>query len=215
MKQLSIIADDTKRESPLVAPEPFRANMALRDLTTVLFRWKWMALGSFFIIAAISTGIALLLPNQYQSHMKILVKNSRADVVITPAERTSSAYSGNDVTETEINSEIELLNSKDLLEQVVTQSGIAEQKPSSPSGANVPPVERAVRQLENDLVIKPVTKADIIEVTYTAKSPEVAATVLQNLASLYLEKHLKLHRPPGTYQFFQSQAKIRRTIARG
>jgi uncharacterized protein involved in exopolysaccharide biosynthesis len=205
MKQLSIIADETKRESPLVAAEAIRANMALRDLTSVLFRWKWMMLGSFFVIATINGAVALLLPNQYESRMKILVKNSRADVVITP-ERTNSTYNGNGVTETQINSEIELLNSKDLLEQVVRQSGIAEQKPSLLAGANVPPVERAVRQLEKDLEIKPVTKADIIEVSYTAKSPEVAAAVLQNLSSLYLEKHLKLHRPPGTTEFFQSQA---------
>jgi len=49
------------------------------------------------------------------------------------------------------------------------------------------------------------TKADIIEISYTARSPELAATVLNNLANLYLEKHLKLHRPPGTYEFFQTQ----------
>jgi uncharacterized protein involved in exopolysaccharide biosynthesis len=185
--------------------EGIRANMALRDLTTTLFRRKWMILASFLIIASITATGALLLPNQYESRMKILVKNSRADVVITP-ERTNSTYKGNDVTETEINSEIELLSSKDLLEQVVQQSGIAEQEPSWLAGANVLPVEKAVRQLEKDIVITPVTKSDIIEVSYTARSPEVAAAVLQNLSSLYLEKHLKLHRPPGTYEFFQSQA---------
>jgi len=98
------------------------------------------------------------------------------------------------------------LNSKELLEQVVRQTGIAEQKSSLLPGASVSPLERSVRQLEKDLEITPVKKSDIIEVTYTAKSPEVAAAVLQNLSSLYLEKHLKLHRPPGTYEFFQSQA---------
>jgi uncharacterized protein involved in exopolysaccharide biosynthesis len=205
MKHLSIIPDETKRESSLVAAEAIRANMVLRDLTTALFRWKWMVFGCFFIIAAITTAVALLLPNQYESRMKILVKNSRADVVITP-ERTNSTYNANDVTETEINSEIELLNSKDLLEQVVRQSGTAVESSSWLSDSSVPPVERSVRQLEKDLSIKPVTKANIIEVSYTAKSPDVAATVLQNLSSLYLEKHLRLHRPPGTTEFFQSQA---------
>jgi uncharacterized protein involved in exopolysaccharide biosynthesis len=205
MKQLSIIPDETMTKLPLVTSETLRTNIELGDLTTVLFRWKWIMLGLFFMIAAITVAVALLLPNQYESRMKILVKNSRADVVITP-DRTNSTDTGNSVTETQINTEIELLNSKDLLEQVVRQSGIAEQRPSWLRDASVPPVERSVRQLESDLVITPVKKADIIEVSYTAKSPEVAAAVLQNLANLYLEKHLKLHRPPGTYEFFQSQA---------
>ena len=34
----------------------------------------------------------------------------------------------------------------------------------------------------------------------------MAATVLRKVQDLYLEKHLKLHRPPGTYDFFKNQA---------
>jgi len=149
--------------------------------------------------------LALFLPNQYQSRMKILVKNARADVMITPG-LTSPSDVNAAVTETQINSEIALLTSKDLLEQTVKQNGLEQQTSSAFWSAQIPPVERAVKQLEKNLAIVPVKKADIIEVTYTSRSPETAAAVLQSLANLYLDKHLKLHRPPGTQEFFQNQS---------
>lgn len=60
--------------------------------------------------------------------------------------------------------------------------------------------------MAKDLLITPVKKANIIEVKYTSRSPEKAAAVLRKLSDLYLEKHVKLHRPPGTYEFFKTQA---------
>jgi uncharacterized protein involved in exopolysaccharide biosynthesis len=176
----------------------------LRQLAAAVFRRKWLFLGSFVTITAITVGLALLLPNRYQSRMKILVKNTRADVVITP-EATNATSGSGEVTESQINSEIALLTSKDLLEQVVIQSGLDKTISSRSWIDNVPPVEKAVIQLEKDLEIEAIKKAEIIEVRYTAKSPEMAALVLQTLANLYLEKHLKLHRPAGTQEFFQTQ----------
>ena len=67
-------------------------------------------------------------------------------------------------------------------------------------------MEEASAQLAKDLIINPVKKANIIEVKYTSGSPETAAAVLRKVQDLYLEKHLKLHRPPGTYEFFKAQA---------
>ena len=178
-------------------------NWTLREIVTVVFRRKWLLLALFGSIAVLTIALALFLPNQYQSRMRILVKNARADVVITPG--TNSPHSSAEVTETQINSEIALLTSKDLFEKVVTQSGLDKQAPSSFWREDVPPVERAVLQLEKDLEITATRKADIIEVSYTARSPELAAAVLQSLANLYLEKHLRLHRPGGTHEFFQTQ----------
>jgi uncharacterized protein involved in exopolysaccharide biosynthesis len=176
-----------------------------REIATTLFRRKWLFAAIFFVIAATTVLFALFLPNQYQSRMKILVKNARADVVISPGQ-TNSADVRSEVSETQINSEIALLTSKDLLEQVVKQNRL--ERPASFSLLNdpVPPAERAVHELEKDLEIVAAKKADIIEVSYTSRSPETAAAVLQSLATLYLDKHLKLHRPPGTHEFFQNQS---------
>lgn len=180
------------------------ANWTLREIATTLFRRKWLLLAPLAIISAITIAFAVLMPDRYQSRMKILVKNTRADAVITPDANNPTSGSG-EITESQINSEIALLTSKDLLEQVVVQSGLDKTTPAPFWGDKLPAVERAVLQLEKNLEIEPVKKAAIIEVRYTSRSPESAAAVLQTLSNLYLEKHLKLHSPPGAQQFFQTQ----------
>jgi hypothetical protein len=71
--------------------------------------------------------VTLMQPNRYDSRMKILVKNQRVDVAITPQATTggSAPTVDNDVSENQINSEIELLTSKDLLTQVVNETELA------------------------------------------------------------------------------------------
>jgi len=193
-----------------------QAQVSVRDVVGVLFRHKLLICLTFLTVVLGTVVFTFLTPNEYESRMKILVKNTRSDVPITP-ERTNGATGNsfeNDVSENQINSEIELLTSEDLLKQVVSESGLysrgssisatlgLKQAPQSQAAQ----IEEASRLLAKDLVITPVKKANIIEVKYTSRSPEKAAAVLRNLQALYLEKHLKLHRPPGTYEFFKTQA---------
>jgi uncharacterized protein involved in exopolysaccharide biosynthesis len=64
------------------------------------------------------------------------------------------------------------------------------------------------------LKITPLRRTTFIKVTYRSADPAEAARVLDRLASLYLEKHLTLHRPPGAYDFFSEQAeRFRRELA--
>jgi uncharacterized protein involved in exopolysaccharide biosynthesis len=188
-----------------------RTNLSLREGSGVLFRRKAMIITAFLAIALATAAVTFLLPNKYESRMKILVKNMRVDVAIT-TERTTGGTglaTENEVGEAQINSEIELLTSKDLLEQVVKECGLAKPAPSLFSRA-VPTeavsIERAVNQLAKDLTITPVKKSNLISLSYASNSPEVSAAVLRKVGDLYLEKHLKLHRPPGTYEFFKTRA---------
>jgi uncharacterized protein involved in exopolysaccharide biosynthesis len=193
-----------------------QATFSLRDAASVWFRHKLLITVTFLTIAGGTALATFMLPNEYESRLKILVKNVRAEVLITPERTTGTNGPPNeDVSETQINSEIELLTSKDLLNQVVTECGLARQQgpslaqrlslkdaPHNEAGR----VEQASARLAKDLVITPVKKANIVEITYSSSSPQVAATVLRKLADLYLEKRVKLHRPAGTYEFFKSQA---------
>ena len=64
----------------------------------------------------------------------------------------------------------------------------------------------SLSQFNENLTITPVKKANIISISYSSNSPDLSAAVLRKLGELYLEKHLKLHRPPGTYEFFKTRA---------
>jgi uncharacterized protein involved in exopolysaccharide biosynthesis len=184
--------------------------ISLRDGASALFRRRGLVI---FVFLAVVLGTAIVtwrMPNKYESHMKILVKNQRVDVAITP-EATGGAPVGvdNEVSENEINSEIELLTSRDLLTQVAKETGLSQPGPTSFWRKPAPEAERiekAAAGLQKDLVISPVKKANVISISYSANSPEIAAAVLKKVGELYLEKHLKLHHPTGASDFFKDKA---------
>jgi uncharacterized protein involved in exopolysaccharide biosynthesis len=177
-------------------------SLNLRDAVVVAFRYKWMILLTFLTTASVATFLAFYLPEQYESRMKILVKNVRVENPVT-ADKTGVVTDPNDVSEGQIIAQTELLKSRDLLEQVVKTNNLAE--PEVGKSVTAPDIERAVYKLEKDLKVAAIKKANIIEVSYTSKSPETAAAVLNQLSQLYLDKHIKLHRPSGTSDFFKEQ----------
>jgi polysaccharide biosynthesis protein PslE len=65
---------------------------------------------------------------------------------------------------------------------------------------------QAVQHLGKKLVIEPVKKTNLIQVSYANWDPKFAAAVLRSLAELYLKKHVEVNRSPGTFNFFQQQA---------
>ena len=183
-------------------------SISLREGAGALFRRKSLVLSTLVAVIVGTAVLTFLLPDKYESHMKILVKNQRVDVAITPEQTTAAAVAENEVSENQINSEIELLTSKDLLTQVVKDCGLAKLEGGwfSRAATEAIRVEKAVDRLTKDLTVAPVRKANIISITYASNSSERSATVLKKLGDLYLEKHLKLHHPEGATNFFKDKA---------
>src|SRR6266851_215464 len=183
-------------------------SISLRDGAGAMFRRKALVLLTFLTVVLGTAVVTLLLPNKYESRMKILVKNQRVDVAITPEATAGAPPVESEVSESQINSEIELLTSRDLLTQVVTECGLAKFETGwfgqpAPEAVRV---ETAAARLAKDLGIAPVKKANIISISYSTNSPELAAAVLKKLSDLYFEKHLKLHHPTGASDFFKDKA---------
>ena len=162
-------------------------------------RWRLIVVVFFFVVLGVSAGV-LLTPRTYEGTMKFLVRKARAEMVVT-SDRSSALHPA-DVSEAEMNSEIELLNARDVLEEVAKRTLLSIE--SEPITAERQ--EGAIRRLEGSLDVVAVKKTNIISVTYTAERPELALEVLRQVSTLYLEKHLKAHRTPGAYTFFKTQA---------
>ena len=185
-------------------------SISLRDGASALFRRRVLVLFTFLAVVLGTAIVTYLLPNKYESRMKILVKNQRVDVAITPGATGGAPVAvESEVSENEINSEIELLTSRDLLSQVAKETGLGRAGSSLFWKKQIPEPERlekAATDLSKDLVITPVKKANVISISYSANSPELAAAVLKKLGELYLEKHLKLNHPAGASDFFKEKA---------
>ncbi len=184
-------------------PEKIGGSYGTRDLLVAVFRHKVLILLTLVTTASAVAFFAWYTPDMYESRMKILVRNARSEAPLSAgAERSPDRT---EVSEEQITSEIELLKSRDLLDLVVRKHNLARpEKAGKPVTEH--DVERAIIKLERELHASPVKKANIIEVSYGSENPETAAGVLKTLSDAYLDKHLKLHRPPGAYDFFRNQA---------
>ena len=99
----------------------------IRDFVTVVFRHKKLMALSFVGILLAATLVAVLQPSRYQAQMKILVKRERIDPVVTP-QASAISPAAVPVTEEDLNSEVELLKSRDLLEKVVLEMCIRDRR---------------------------------------------------------------------------------------
>jgi uncharacterized protein involved in exopolysaccharide biosynthesis len=180
------------------------SRVSLRDVIAPVFRRRRLVVWSFLIVFLGSVVAAIVLPKQYQAEMKILVKRERIDPTVT-SDKTTVIEPRSEVTEEQVQSEVELLQSRDLLESVVKACDLA---PAGDGRGDHEPaigLARAVRKLQTTLQVEPLRKTNLISATFRSGDPVLSSRVLNTLASLYLEKHLAVHRMPGAFDFFQEQ----------
>src|SRR5215469_14877558 len=154
-----------------------RQSVTLRDLLGVGFRQKRLIINAFLGIFSLVILLAAILPRKYQSEMKILVRHERADNMVTP-DREQPMQLRTDVSEEELQSEAELLKSRDLLAKVVETCGLQETGDHSRSTKNDEQTSRAVVKLEKDLKVEPIKLTNLIGVKYSSGNPQLAARVL-------------------------------------
>jgi len=180
----------------------------LRDVVAMGFRRRRAAVLCFFGVLFGTIGYVILNP-QYRAETKILVKRQRVDPVVS-AEQNQPMTIQPSVAEEEMNSEVELIKSDDVLRKVVAQRGL-----DTPRGWGLlhrrrtpqQRVDLAIASLRSNLLIEALPKTNIIRITYTASEPVLAAQVLETLSAVYLEANRELHRSPGQLEFFDQQAK--------
>jgi uncharacterized protein involved in exopolysaccharide biosynthesis len=152
---------------------------------------------------------AVFIPTKYRAETKLLVKRERVDPVITP-EQTAPMMFKDTVGEEEINSEVELIQSQDVLQKVVTTCGLDAKKLLSgvlhPGETAQQRTDRAILQLRGDLQLEVIKKTNVISIAYESHKPELAQKVLATLDKAYLDKHLEVHHPPGQAEFFEQEA---------
>lgn len=185
----------------------------LRDWFGVAFRRRRLLALSFSGVFLASILFAVLwAARYYESNMQILVASDRSDPTVTP-QQTSTAPSNELVTEELMNSELALLQGNDLLRQVVINCGLHRTSglfdfllPRDPEKRAAIKIEKATTRLAKAIDVAVEKRAHVIDVTYGKTGPpETPACVLNDLSRLYLQKHLQLRRPSGSFEFFAGQ----------
>ena len=177
---------------------------SLRDLLAVLFRQGGPMLAAFALVVIAVAVSGVWIP-KYEAQMKILALRQRSDAMVTSSANPPSQYSNDQVSEEDLNSEVELLNSNELLRKVVLTTRLGGHSGSITDGGSSVSVAKAVRKLSKDLKIEPLRKTNVISISYAASDPKTAEEVLEALSAAYMEKHLELHRSSGEFKFFDQQ----------
>ncbi|HVI09081.1 MAG TPA: hypothetical protein VND65_12395 [Candidatus Binatia bacterium] len=179
----------------------------MRELATVLFRQRksFLTIAGLVLILAVVFALA---GEKYRSQLRILVRRGRADPPVAAQQNAPPDFSRAEVTEEELNSEVELLKDDDVMQSVVRATGLASRdwlRWLRPHEEEAVKIERAARKLEHRLNIESIKKTNLIAISYDESDPQLAAHVLQSLAAAYLEKHMEVHRPTGQFHFFDQQ----------
>jgi uncharacterized protein involved in exopolysaccharide biosynthesis len=189
----------------------------LRDFLTVVFKRKRLILAFFLTLVAIVAAGSFLSPKTYEVKASILVKKARAEVPLTPT--ASSQLFINEVTEEELNSEMEILKSRRLIEDVVRSLNIEEEEPKNAlqsfmkslgdlvGNSDLSFQDEMVLHLQKEIKVQTAGRSNVIEVSYRSTDREFAANAVNALTARYLEWRTEVFQSPQALSFFEEQMK--------
>ncbi|MFN7931358.1 MAG: Wzz/FepE/Etk N-terminal domain-containing protein [Blastocatellia bacterium] len=194
----------------------------LRAVRQVLWARKWLILGTTLLTFALTATATYLMKPVYTSSASLLIQKERFDAAVTPEQIIATGQPDRRLTEEELNSEVEILNSPSLLEEVVRRLELDKEftgqqrnsvlaKLSKESlDEKFAAVGQAVIQLQNNLTAEPGKKSNLIKITYKANDRQQAARVVNTLCEVYQERHIRLRQGDGSQDFFVQQAEAMR-----
>ena len=187
--------------------------MSLGDVYFILFRRKWLIL--FFSFAGVM-GAALLLfvvhPPQYQSQAMISIRYVVEGKPLNAPGDQQTTRSLNEGSSSIINTELAILNSLDLDEQVVYMMTpeIILAKVGGGTNAN-----QATALVRSGLSVEPIPDSSVIRLTFENPDRTLVQPVLAKIIDAYLLKHVQLHQDVGVSNDFLTNetARLRAELA--
>jgi uncharacterized protein involved in exopolysaccharide biosynthesis/Mrp family chromosome partitioning ATPase len=171
--------------------------ITLGDIYYTLFRHKWKIL----IISALGLIAALVIhfmwPRSYESSAELLIKYVLDNRLPSgPDGNTSRVTLPDAAGRNIINTELHILTSLDLAQEVATNIGPA--KILGKEGN----VLGAAARIHNNLTVDAPPGSDVIRIVFKHSDPLVVQQVLQQVIATYLDRHAEIHRPGGAYDEF-------------
>jgi uncharacterized protein involved in exopolysaccharide biosynthesis len=177
---------------------------SVRLAIEALFRQRLLFIVVTVTVLAVTALVTLFTPKRYASDMELLVQNARENVVLSP-ERTTAPNAVSNVSEEQVNSEIEIVHSHDVIDGVADPQW-QDLGPNERTQDVVRHHEKLLKSFEKRFATEIIRKTNVINVSLVAGSPEEARDDLERLSTAYLAKRRQLQRPAGASAFFVSEA---------
>jgi uncharacterized protein involved in exopolysaccharide biosynthesis len=217
------------RYAMIAQPKPeFATNTP--NVFRLLFLHKKKVILCFALSMCTAMAIVFSWPRKYKSESKLFVHVGRETVTLDPTATTGQIIPISLSRETEVSSILEMLRSRVMIEKLVDEIGpeailgttaaSTTSEPESPGALRklmslfeLDPVsdrEKAIGQVTNCLDFAIEKKSDVITVSGTAASPELAQRIVSKFIDIYLGEHTRMHRTAGSQAFFAEQTKLLR-----
>ncbi len=181
---------------------------SLRDFVTVLFKRKRIILSMFLSLVITVTLVSFLMPPIYKSSSKILIEresvSEQALLFRLYLPLRSENYDW-------IKTEIDIITSYPVAARVVEELGLdkIEQKETELSKEEEKEqFMETVEKFQKTLKVENAGKSNVIEVSYEAKDPALAASTVNRVIKTYLEYRSEIYDESDTYKFLDEQMKI-------
>ena len=178
-------------------------DFSVREIARIFFRYRRRGNAVFGGCLILVVIMLIICPRKYTSEARLFVRLGRENVTLDPTATTAGqivSLSGN--RESEINSVLEVLRSRSIIERVFET--ITPDAAQMSAGNR----ERAVSSLLKDISIYSPKASSVIVLTYKTGSPELAQNTLNTLLDVSLKEHLRVNRTSGSYKFFDEQADL-------
>lgn len=198
------VVSRTPTAVPTPAATPSGLTLSISDIYYILFRNKWKIILCSLLGFASSFVLYKLRPPPFQSEAKLFIRYvvSEDGKTAGPGRDDTVIKSPDQRGETIITSELEILNSMDLAEEVVRAIGADKIVTSSQYGD---PVAAAAFVVNGGLTTEVPPRSSVIRLIYRHTNPAVAQTVLREIVGSYLKKHIMIHQSVGIMGDFLSQ----------
>jgi uncharacterized protein involved in exopolysaccharide biosynthesis len=198
---------------PTPGGEPVRSITAKEQLFEILhvaFK-RWRLIAGLFIVVALSGLLAVVSRGpQYAAKGKVMITSDRADAVVQPTEEDSLTLLK--LNEAVVNSETHLIQSRELLEQVVRGLALARAGGNVVNIANAADDREAISaramRIGNRLKVTPIRNSNVIEIRFGSGDPSEAAQVVNRIIDEYLAYHAIVHSQQGLPDFYQEQSAV-------
>ncbi len=173
----------------------------LRDFLTLLFKRKYTILIVFIAVVGTVTAGSFLMDPTYESKSNLLIKFGREYIYRSEVGERGGQDSRPLIPlnqEEVINSEVQILTSRDLIEKVIISLGVETIYPdlAKEPPKRITPLEASILRFGKKLSVEGIKKSNVIQISFQHKDPHIAAKAVNLLVDFLKEKHLQVYSDP-------------------
>ncbi|HAB17402.1 MAG TPA: hypothetical protein PLX89_06795 [Verrucomicrobiota bacterium] len=187
---------------------PVSSGFKVGDLAYILFRHKWKILACFLLGLAVAAGIWYNYQVVYVSEGKILIRYILENRSVDAGGTGDQLKTGEGKDTSMLASELELLNSFDLAEEVARDIGATNILKGLPEGGSD---QAAAGYIRSGLSIRVRAKSNVISVSFAHPDPVIARKVVTAVIARYQKMHARIHRALDVLEDLARQADQKRS----